>query len=108
MRRSRQCGRHHAGVTLVELLVVLAILGAMALVVSLSTRSGHTASRVGDADARVAWLRRDAVDRGTSIVAVVDDSSGARAVLALPDGSVIADPSLRVDRLTGRRVHAPR
>jgi hypothetical protein len=29
-------------------------------------------------------------------------------VLALPDGSVIADPSLRVDRLTGRSVHAPR
>jgi hypothetical protein len=39
---------------------------------------------------------------------VLTDSAGTHAVVALPDGSVVADATLHVDRRTGRRTNDAR
>jgi prepilin-type N-terminal cleavage/methylation domain-containing protein len=95
------------GVTLVELLAVIAILGGMTALSSVALRrieAPHDAE-AGDV---VRTLRRDAIAAGRSITRVVWRDSVAHVVTALADGRVIADSSLRVDPSTGFLTDATR
>jgi prepilin-type N-terminal cleavage/methylation domain-containing protein len=93
------------GVTLVELMVVLALLGVVAGVAGVALQS---TSRVpeNDALAIVTAARTEALRTGRPVTVEVRLDGRPRAVTAWPDGSVIADESLGVDRLTGRRSDA--
>lgn len=115
--------RSRRGVTLIELAVALVIIGIMLTVVSLQW-SDPGSVRVEEPGTVAAWVaeaRGRAIATGspqTLRLRVSDD--GDRAVLeerpglgavrrltAYPDGSVVADSGLPVDRLTGT-VHRQR
>jgi prepilin-type N-terminal cleavage/methylation domain-containing protein len=90
------------GVTLVELLVVIALLGLLAGVTGLTLGA---AKQVPSASAEVAAAssaRRQALERGEPVTVTVNSGSVVRSLTALPDGSVIGDPDLPIERLTGR------
>jgi len=91
------------GLTLAELIIVLGILGLLAGVTALAFRSADPLPRVTPAQATIAAIRRAAIDSGRPISVAIPGDSGPRAATAFPDGSVIADPSLHVDRWSGAR-----
>jgi prepilin-type N-terminal cleavage/methylation domain-containing protein len=93
--------RNHPGVTLVELLVVLCVLGVVASVAVLAVRQFD---RPAPDDPRIilAESLRVAVDTPrTIVVRVVHDGRPLSATIR-PDGSVVGDSALAVDRFTGR------
>ncbi len=103
------------GVTLVELLVVLAILGLMAGIVGLSfTRDEPVpdAGTLAAAHDTIAAARRSAIAAGLPVATMVlvtragegDAGPQTYRATALPDGSVIADAALGIDRLSGRPI----
>lgn len=94
-----------AGVTLVELLVVLAILAITSSLASVTFRRADT-SRGSDAGDQVRALRREAIIGGHSITRLVRRDSATYVATALADGRVIADSALGIDPSTGLR-HAP-
>jgi prepilin-type N-terminal cleavage/methylation domain-containing protein len=106
-----------AGITLLELIVVLAIMGIMAAVVGLAVRQPEPplpATSLEAARAAVADARREAMRTGQPVAVTVSIDAGSRRsasaagtliqlhATAAPDGSVIADTALRIDRLSGR------
>jgi prepilin-type N-terminal cleavage/methylation domain-containing protein len=97
---TRRATRPRGGVTLVELLVVLAILGVMAGVVGLAVPPIRRAPE-GGAAARVARARQTAVASGRAVTVSVSMDGRPRTATAFPDGSVVADSGLDVDRLSG-------
>lgn len=82
MRRGR------SGVTMVELLVVLVILG---LVMGLTAVAFHPAERAAEpsAEDRVAGARQEAIATGSAVSIVVPDSAAPWMATALPDGRVL-------------------
>lgn len=98
----RPARRSRPGVTLVELVVVLAILGVVAGVTGLAYAAARPAPAPDDPLAAIARARAEALAsrRATSVAVRVEGRT--HAVTVLPDGSVLADPGLRVDRFTGR------
>lgn len=92
------------GNTLVELLVVLAILGVAAGVAGLSFRAEPTPVPVDAARAQVAAARREAIRTGRSVTVVVSDQGQVSVATAHADGSVVADSALSIDRFTGASV----
>lgn len=90
------------GSTLLELIVVLAIMGFVAGVVTLSFPAKQSP---GTADA-LASARRTAIAERRSQTIVVRRGDVAYDVTVLPDGSVVADSALHIDRLTGERSDA--
>lgn len=90
-----------AGVTLVELIVALAVLGIVLGITTLSLARGHntaTARRSVSMDVRS--LRSAAVRSGTVRTSILHDSTGAVLITAYPDGRVLG--SIRgMDRLAG-------
>ena len=97
-----------AGVTLVELMVVLAVLGVMAGVVMLSwppdrSRQTGAATVVGDS---IATLRRRALQTGRPVAGVVTIRGFKSAIIALPDGRIVGPERLGVNPLTGRKIDA--
>ena len=107
------------GVTMVELITVLAILGIMAAVVTAALPEpelGPPPESLLAARVRIAEARREAISRGRAVTVALRVSptdtgtsrgSAARTELratALPDGSIIADPGLAIERLTGRPI----
>lgn len=94
-----------AGVTLVELLVVLAILAITSSLASVAFRRAD-ADRGRDAGDQVLVLRREAIIAGHPITRLVRRDSATYVVTALADGRVVADSALGVDPSTGLR-HAP-
>ncbi|MGH7718681.1 MAG: pilus assembly FimT family protein [Gemmatimonadaceae bacterium] len=92
------------GATLVELIVVLALLAILAGVVGLSIRRAPEIPQAGDIQAMVADARRTAIRSGRSVTRLLSIDGRAIAVTAHPDGVVIADPGVAVDRLTGEAV----
>jgi prepilin-type N-terminal cleavage/methylation domain-containing protein len=101
--------------TLIELVVVVAILGIMAGVVGLSFTRSVSAPPPGTVAAAldtIAAVRRMAIARGIPIAMAVTiegsfEGEGPLQVFhatAFPDGSVIADAALGIDRLSGRPI----
>jgi prepilin-type N-terminal cleavage/methylation domain-containing protein len=101
MTRRAACDRERTGVTLVELLVVLAILGIMAGISGLALRAAPPREPKDTDLARVAAARREALRSGRPVLVALRDSGGPRSAFVLPDGSVVGDSLLAIDRLTG-------
>jgi prepilin-type N-terminal cleavage/methylation domain-containing protein len=94
--------RKKTGVTLVELLVVLVILGVMAGVVGLAWQPGRWLGGAGaDSTESLPVVRRWALQSGRPIQAVVSIRGHAIHVLAFPDGRVLGAESLQVNPLNG-------
>ena len=96
-----------AGVTLIELVVVIAILGILAALSTVSFRAQRRTDGPTLA-ARIHAATREAVRSGRPVSFVVADGPSPYAVRALPDGRVLADAPLGVDVTTGRVVDASR
>jgi prepilin-type N-terminal cleavage/methylation domain-containing protein len=95
-------GSRVTGNTLLELLVVLAILGIVAGVAGLGFRTVAPPAPTEEAVARIAAARREAIRSGKSITISVARDGHVLAATAHPDGSVVADTALGIDRLSGR------
>jgi prepilin-type N-terminal cleavage/methylation domain-containing protein len=92
--------RRSAGVTLVELLVVLGILGIMAGLVGLAWQPGRAGeSRVSLEP--IVTVRRRALESGRSTQAVVTIDGRPVRVLALPDGRILGAEQFDVNPLNG-------
>lgn len=102
------CARHPErrvahGVTLVELMVTLAVLGAMAGIAGLAAVPRLRASAAADpALAAIAAARRNAVASGASVRIQVANGDTTGWVLARPDGSVLGAAPFGFDALSGR------
>ena len=94
-----------AGVTLIELMVVLTILSVIAAVTGLALRRAQPVRAVDVRTAIIARARQLAIDSGHPVHATIDLDSVPTPITANPDGSVIADGVLQIDRLGGS--HAP-
>jgi prepilin-type N-terminal cleavage/methylation domain-containing protein len=90
------------GNTLVELLVVLAVLGIIAGVTGLTF--GRAPHRIAPdaADAIIANARRQALRSGSSVTVTMSSGDTLLAATAYPDGRVVADSLLAIDPLSGR------
>jgi prepilin-type N-terminal cleavage/methylation domain-containing protein len=95
--------RTRDGTTLVELLVVLAVLGVMTSVAGLAFHnmraSPTAAAAVLD---RIAAARREAIATGRTVSTTVMLDGRPHAVTAYPDGRVLADSMPALDALSGR------
>jgi prepilin-type N-terminal cleavage/methylation domain-containing protein len=95
-------GRGRAGVTLVELMVVLVLLSVMAGIVAITWRPepvGHT--RPSGAHEIVAAARIRAIESGSNVTVSVVVGERHVDVTAHPDGRVVGAASLGFDPLTG-------
>ena len=93
--------RGQRGSTLIELLIVLSVLGIMASVAVLAARRFDPPPR-DDPSVVIAESLRAAVDTPRAIVVrLVRDGVPLSATIR-PDGSVVGDTALGVDRFTGR------
>jgi prepilin-type N-terminal cleavage/methylation domain-containing protein len=90
------------GNTLVELLVVLAVLGVIAGITGLSFRRVTEPAVADEAVTRIADARREAIRLGKSISIIVSEHGEPMAATAHPDGRVVADRTLAIDVLSGR------
>ncbi|HET7586179.1 MAG TPA: prepilin-type N-terminal cleavage/methylation domain-containing protein [Gemmatimonadaceae bacterium] len=90
-----------SGVTLIELIVVLAILGVMAGVVGVAVRGAGEVREVDARMARIQAARSEAIRTGHPVTISIIAADVARAATAMPDGSVVGDPALHVERLSG-------
>jgi prepilin-type N-terminal cleavage/methylation domain-containing protein len=97
-----------AGVTLLELILVLAILGFMAGIVGLAAPRIVTITKADSATASAMELRALSIRGGHVVTGDVSMRSGIVVVSAYPDGRVLADSALRIDPLSGRVTRAPR
>jgi prepilin-type N-terminal cleavage/methylation domain-containing protein len=96
-----------AGVTLVELIVVLAILSVIAGVTTLAFSRAKPSVNSPAWQSTIAAARRTALDSARTVSLSVRVGDTIYAATALPDGSFIADPRLGIDRLSGEVTHAP-
>lgn len=98
--RGLHAGRCRAGVTLLELLVVLVLLSAMGSVAALTVRP----IRFGDEDrvlSIVSAARVRAVAEARPVTDSVRTSRGWAHLTALPGGGVVAAAPLSIDPLNG-------
>lgn len=89
------------GVTLVELLVVLVILGVMAGVVGLTWRPGRWVGGPATRNEPILRVRLRAVESGRPTQAVVLLDGRSVPVIAYPDGRVLGAERVGVNPLTG-------
>jgi prepilin-type N-terminal cleavage/methylation domain-containing protein len=90
-----------AGVTLIELMVVLTILSVLAAVAGLALQRAQPLRAVDQRTAIIARARQLAIDSGHTVRTTVDVDSVSTPITAYPDGSVIGDAALHIDRLSG-------
>jgi len=95
------------GVTLVELIVVLAIIAVIAGVTTLAFRRADLTPSVEPWVSAIATARRIAIDSSRTVRLTVRIGDSVYAATALSDGSVVADGRLGIDRLSGEVTHAP-
>lgn len=98
--------RCRSGLTLVELLVTLALIGVVTGVVGLAFRAAPPLPDGSEVQAAVAAARRQALTARRPVTTSIRVAEGVHSVTALPDGSVLVDSLLRVDPLTGRPLDA--
>jgi prepilin-type N-terminal cleavage/methylation domain-containing protein len=95
-------GRGRAGVTLVELMVVLALLSVMAGIVAVTWRpEPPRRSRPSGAREIVTAARLRAIESGSNVTVSVLVGEQHIDVTAHPDGRVVGASSLGFDPLTG-------
>ena len=98
------------GVTLLELIVVIALLGVIAGVTGIALHRATPVTGVGREAALVTTARDSALRSGRVVTIELRVSAlGARrsaTATAFPDGRVVADPVLNIDPLTGRGASA--
>ena len=101
--------RGRAGFTLVEMVVALAVLGVMAGVAIVAFGGAEEPDAEALRAARVAAMRRQAVETRRPVPFTVEMEGGRVAEAhALPDGRGVGDSAAGVDALSGRpRVAAP-
>ena len=93
------------GTTLVELLVVLAVLGVMTSVAGLAIHGARAVPSAEDvALDRIAAARRAAIATGLDVSTVVMRNDQPGAVTAHADGRVLADSQPALDPLSGRMI----
>lgn len=104
--------RPRAGVTLIELIVVIAIIGMSAGVTALALRRAAPVRGIDMARATVAAARDSALRSGravtVSIRLPVQTGTTLAFATARPDGRVLADSALAIDPLTGKESYADR
>ena len=93
--------RSTTGSTLIELVVVLAILGIMASVVALSFRGAGEREK-DTPKLRIAAARREALEKRHAVTVSIAVGDSLRELTAFPDGRVVGDTLLGIDPLTGR------
>lgn len=91
-----------SGMTLIEVLVTVAIMGVIASVVTLAVRRIEQRP-VGDPRAMIADSGAVAVRRARAITVHPVVRGRAMSATLNPDGSIVADSALAVDRLSGRQ-----
>ncbi len=90
---------HRTGVTLIELIVTIVIIGVVLAITSLSLAGQKRKdATVASVHTRIKALRSSAIHSGSSQTATLSDSAGVILVTALPDGRVISDPP-NIDRV---------
>jgi prepilin-type N-terminal cleavage/methylation domain-containing protein len=100
--RACVCANRRAGISLAEVVVVLAILGVFAGVAGLAARSLARTDTASERASAIADARRRALEMRRPVTLTVQLGNGTARLLALPDGSVRADTGLGLDPLTGR------
>lgn len=100
MRNPTRCTP--SGVTLLELLVVIALIGIIASMTMLAFPPDRTPTP-NDPLVSVARARTLAVEQARPVSISLVVSGRPVDALALPDGSVIADSVFKLDRLSGRK-----
>ncbi|MEO8879623.1 MAG: prepilin-type N-terminal cleavage/methylation domain-containing protein [Gemmatimonadaceae bacterium] len=97
-----------AGVTLLELILAIAILGLMAGIVGLSAPHFGVPSEPQRAVTSAMRLRDSAIRIGRRVTGSVRIKSRLLEVTAYPDGRVLADSELNIDAYSGRVPYAAR
>jgi prepilin-type N-terminal cleavage/methylation domain-containing protein len=92
--------------TLIEVIVVVAIIGVIASVTALALPRA-VAVPLDDPGRALAAARQQALRDGAARSAQLLIDSTTHEIVVLPDGSVIADSSVAIERLTARWRHAP-
>lgn len=100
--RRRDLEKGPRGNTLLELVLVLAILGVVAGVTGLAFQTRLDRPVVEPSLARLAEARRGAIESGRAVTVVLLRDGDVLVATAHADGSIVADSSLGVDRLSGR------
>ena len=100
--------RTRAGVTLIELMVVLVLLSVIASVVTLAMRAAPSARPEDAAVKRVLAARDTALRTGRPRTITVLIAGVEHSATALPDGRVVADSAFHFDLLSGRPSDATR
>lgn len=88
-----------SGFTLIELIVVIAMLGIIAGVTAVSLRSPVDPATLENAEITAASRR--AIESGHPVSISVRRQQHVYAITAKPDGRVVADTALMLDPLTG-------
>lgn len=89
------------GVTLVELVVALTLLGLMAAVVGVAIPRQSAPNPIDQVARAIAHARQSAIDSGHVVTITIVVAGLPHTATALPDGSVLADDALDVERLSG-------
>ena len=97
-----RCRGKRAGVTLLELLLVLAVIAVAIGVVSVSFKAPASVDGADSITAKLEGLRIQAVRSGQPTTEKFRTPAGIGAVTAYPDSRVIGDPTLLLDPLNGR------
>jgi prepilin-type N-terminal cleavage/methylation domain-containing protein len=91
-----------AGFTLVELLVAMTVLAITSMIATLAIRRNDSPAP-DDAWRILADSQRVALATGRSIVVRLNIAGTAAYASIQPDGSVVADSTLEIERLSGLR-----
>ena len=90
-------GRRRAGVTLVELLVAIVIVGLLAGVVGLAARRAPQPDEAERLAAAVASARRTALQTGHPVTIELHIDGDVHAITARPDGGACLDVSFSLE-----------